>query len=211
MATRHGTIRPAQQYTKERVLDAALKVLTAEGVGGLTVRSVAEAAGASTLAVYARFGGRSGLLDTLYERAFDVLQERFDELPPLSNDYAGDIIAFAVIYRRFALDNPARYALMFERVVSDFNPDPALRVSVLQHSFGLLTSRVRRCSPTGADDVKLSYLLFTTMHGLVSNELTQRIRGPIPGWFLRPTEEANEPLYLDGISAMIVGLGLHCG
>jgi AcrR family transcriptional regulator len=211
MATRHGTVRPAQQYSKERVLDAALKVLMDEGVAGLTVRGVAEAAGASTIAVYTRFGGRAGLLDTLYERAFDLLREQLDELPPPSNDYAGDLIAFAMTYRRFALENPARYALMFERPVPDFNPDPALRVAVLQQSFELLVSRVERCSPKGADNVKLGFLLFTTMHGLVSNELTQRARGPIPGWFLRPTEEANEPVYLDGISAMIVGLGFNCG
>jgi AcrR family transcriptional regulator len=211
MATRHGTVRPAQQYTKERVLDAALKVLKDAGVAGLTVRSVAEAAGASTIAVYTRFGGRTGLLDTLYERAFDLLHEKLGDLPPPSNDYAGDILAFAMAYRRFALENPARYALMFERPVPDYTPDPALRVAVLQQSFGLLVSRVERCSPHGADNVKLSFLLFTTMHGLVSNELTQQARGPIPGWFLRPTEDANEPMFLDGISAMIVGLGFNCG
>jgi len=211
MATRHGSVRPAQQYTKERVLDAALKVLMNDGVAGLTVRGVAEAAGASTIAVYTRFGGRTGLLDTLYERAFDLLHEKLGELPPPSNDYAGDILAFAMAYRRFALENPARYALMFERPVPDYTPDPALRVAVLQQSFGLLVNRVERCSPHGADDIKLSFLLFTTMHGLVSNELTQRARGPIPGWFLRPTEDANEPMFLDGISAMIVGLGFNCG
>src|ERR1700704_4226527 len=75
MATRHGTVRPAQQHTKERFLDAALKVLVNDGVNGLTVRGIAEAARASTIAVYTRFGGRSDLLDALYERTFDLLRE----------------------------------------------------------------------------------------------------------------------------------------
>ncbi|MDT7725099.1 MAG: hypothetical protein QOI21_1675 [Actinomycetota bacterium] len=208
MATRHGTVRPAQQHLQERFLDAALKVLADDGVTGLTVRSVAEAAGASTIAVYARFGGRSGLLDTLYEHTFDLLRETLEAMPPLSGDHEGDLLAFAMTYRRFALESPARYALMFERQVADFSPDPSLRVAVLETIFVLLVKRVERASPPSADDVKLSYLLWTAMHGLVSSELTQQARGPIPGWFLRPTEDPNEPVFLDGVSAMISGLNL---
>jgi AcrR family transcriptional regulator len=208
MATRHGTVRPAQQHLKERFLDAALRVLVDDGVNGLTVRSVAEAAGASTIAVYTRFGGRSGLLDSLYERTFDLLRESLEALPPPSSDPEGDILAFAMTYRRFALESPARYALMFERPVTEFSPDPSLRVAVLEKIFALLVKRVERTSRPGADDVRLGYLLWTAMHGLVSNELTQQARGPIPGWFLRPTEDANEPVYLEGVSAMIAGLNL---
>jgi AcrR family transcriptional regulator len=206
MATRHGTVRPAQQHTTERFLDAALKVLIDQGVAGLTVRGVAEMAGASTIVVYTRFGGRSGLLDALYERTFDLLRAALEEVPPPSADLVGDIIAFAMAYRRFALENPARYSLMFEPPLPGFRPDPDLRVAVLHNSFELLVARVRRVTPPDADPIRLGFLLWTSMHGLVSTELTQRARGPIPGWFLPPTEEANEPLYLDGVTAMITGL-----
>jgi AcrR family transcriptional regulator len=206
MATRHGAARPAQQHTKKRILDAALNVLTEQGVAGLTVRGIAEDAGASTIAVYTRFGGRSGVLDALYERTFDLLRNALEAVPPLSSDLTGDILAFAMAYRRFALESPARYALMFEHTVPGFNPDPDLRVAVLRDSFDLLVLRVRRVIPADADPVRFSYLLWTTMHGLVSNELTQQARGPIRGWFFVPTEQANEHLYLDGVTAMIIGL-----
>ena len=86
MATRHLSMRPAEQGNRERFLDAALAVLFDRGVTGLTVRGVAEAAGASTLSVYARFGGRAGLLDALYERTFDSLRELLEGLPPASPD-----------------------------------------------------------------------------------------------------------------------------
>ena len=75
MATRHVSMRPAEHGHRERYLDAALSVLFDRGVTALTVRGVAEAAGASTISVYTRFGGRSGLLDALYERTFDSLRE----------------------------------------------------------------------------------------------------------------------------------------
>jgi AcrR family transcriptional regulator len=208
MATRHGTVRPAQQHTKERFLDAALKVLVNDGVNGLTVRGIAEAAGVSTIAVYTRFGGRSDLLDALYERTFDLLREALERLPPLSSDHAGNLIAFAMEYRRFALESPTRYALMFERPVPDFKPDPALRIAALRHSFAPLLDRVQRASPPGADAARLSYHLWSAIHGMVSNELTQHARGPISGGFLPPTAEAYEPVYLEGVTAMIAGLGI---
>lgn len=189
-------------------MDAALQVLMDHGVFGLTVRGVAQSAGVSTIAVYTRFGGRSGLLDALYEHTFDLLRRALEATPPTSGEPAGDIVAFAMTYRQFALESPARYALMFERPVPDFTPDPALRVAVVRESFAMLMRRVQRAGPPGLDAVHPSFLLWATMHGLVSYELTQKLRGVIPGWFLPPTEEANEPIYLAGVTAMINGLGL---
>ncbi|MFD8495833.1 TetR/AcrR family transcriptional regulator [Amycolatopsis sp. NPDC059657] len=208
MATRHGTARPSQQAHREKFLDAALKLLVENGVAGLTVRAVAELAGSTTIAVYTRFGGRAGVLDALYERVFELLSEALDTIPPPSGDPREDLMVCALAYRDFGLESPARYAFMFERPVPDFDPDPALRVTVLRDSFSVLLRRVERCAPPGADAVRLAYLLWTTMHGLVSVELVQQMRGPLPGWFLEPTPEANEPVYREGILAMINGLDL---
>jgi AcrR family transcriptional regulator len=209
VATRHLPMRPADQGGRERYLDAALSVLVNRGVPGLTVRGVAEAAGASTLSVYARFGGRAGLLDALYERTFDSLRELLEGLPPSSQDGVADLLHLALQYRHFARESPTRYALMFERPVPGFDPDPALRSAVLRTTFTLFIARVQRVCPPGADARSAAYRLWTAMHGLVGAELMMASRRPLPDWFIPPTEEAHEQMYRDGVTAMITGLGLH--
>jgi AcrR family transcriptional regulator len=202
-------MRPAEQGGRERYLDAALSVLLDRGVPGLTVRGVAEAAGASTLSVYARFGGRAGLLDALYERTFDSLRELLEGLPPASPDGIADLLHLASEYRLFARESPVRYALMFERPVPGFDPDPALRSAVLRTTFTLFIARVQRVCPPDADARAAAYQLWTTMHGLVGSELMLASRTPLPDWFIPPTEEANEEMYRRGVGAMMAGLGLR--
>ena len=209
MATRHLSMRPAEQGTRERFLDAALSVLFDRGVSGLSVRGVAEAAGASTLSVYARFGGRAGLLDALYERTFDSLRELLEGLPPSSPDGVADLLHLALEYRLFALESPVRYALMFERPVPGFDPDPALRSAVLRTTFTLFIARVERVCPPGADARAAAYQLWTAMHGLVGAELMLASRTPLPDWFIPPTDEANEEMYRRGVTAMMTGLDLR--
>jgi AcrR family transcriptional regulator len=209
MATRHLSVQPADQNSRKRFLDAALAVLTDRGVAGLTVRGVAEAAGASTITVYTRFGGRTGLLDALYERAFDLMREQLLDVPPETEDGLADLLEVALAYRRFALENPARYALMYERSVHDFDPDPDLRKAVMQTTFVMFVDKIRRISRPGADLQQLGYLLWTSMHGLVSVELTMRSQTPLSDWFIENTEEANEDVYRTGVRAMCTGLGLR--
>ncbi|WIV53520.1 TetR/AcrR family transcriptional regulator [Amycolatopsis nalaikhensis] len=209
MATRHLSVRPAEQGNRERFLDAALTVLLDRGVPGLTVRGVAEAAGASTISVYARFGGRAGLLDALYERTFDSLREMLESLPPSTSDGVGDLLHLALQYREFARESPTRYALMFERPVPGFDPDPALRSAVLRTVFRLFIDRVARVCPPETDARAAAYQLWTTMHGLIGAELMLASRTPLPDWFIPPTDEANEEMYRQGVGAMMTGLGLR--
>lgn len=209
MATRHLSTRPAEQHHRGRFLDAALAVLADRGVAGLTVRAVAERAGASTITVYTRFGGRTGLLDALYERAYDALADELRTGPPADGGGVADLLAVALAYRRFALENPARYGLMFERAVHDYDPDPALRSGVVRTSFAELAGKISRICPPDADPRECCYLFWTAMHGLVSVELTISSQSPLEEWFLDPSDAAQEAIYRRGIEAMISGLGLR--
>ncbi|GHE83172.1 TetR family transcriptional regulator [Amycolatopsis deserti] len=211
MATRHGPAGPADSHSRERFLQAALKVLLEHGVSGLTVRSVAEAAGTSTIGVYTRFGGRNGVLDALYERTFEMLHEKFAAVPRVPGDPAAGILALARAYRRFALDSPARYSFMFEQSVPGFDPDPDLRAFAQRSTFDLLVDRVTPATPPGRDPNVTGYLIWTTMHGLVSVELTHRARNPPPKWFIATTDTAYDDIFGAGIRAMLNGLDLEFG
>jgi AcrR family transcriptional regulator len=215
---------------RERLIAAGLGLLNERGAAELTVRRVAEYAGTSTMGIYSQFGGRTGLLQAIYRRGFDELrvalvaalspsrQDEEDEEPtaeipshpPQDNaDAIGAILALATSYRRFALDHPGLYSLMFERPVPDFDPSPELRSWALGETFSLLIEQVSRAQRAGLlagrDPTRQAYLLWTITHGITSVELTHAARSALPGWFLNSDDVGVEVL-CEGVRAVLAGM-----
>jgi AcrR family transcriptional regulator len=207
MATLSGPPPPQPDELRERLVDAGLELLDRYGPAELTVRRIAEAAGTSTMGVYTKFGARTGVLEAIYRRGFELLRAALDAVPHI-DDAIRHILDLALAYRRFAIANPALYAFMFEQPVPDFDPDPTLRVEVLDTTFGLLVTAVQRAAAQGAlpdgDPVHTSVLVWCLAHGMVSLELTHAARSPQPGWF-PDGPDAGERILLDGVRATLLG------
>jgi AcrR family transcriptional regulator len=194
---------------RERLVVAGLRVLHEHGAAELTVRRVAEVAGSSTMGIYSRFGGRAGMLEAIYRRGFEALRDALVAATASAPDPVGRILATVTAYRRFALDGPALYALMFERPLPGFDPSPQLRTEALNMCFTLLVEPVAEAQRAGAvagdDPVRPAYLIWTTAHGITSIELTHAQRSPLPGWFI-DYPETGERMLLDGVRAVLTGL-----
>jgi AcrR family transcriptional regulator len=200
---------PGDPGGRERFIFAALRVLHESGAAELTLRRVAQQAGSSTMGIYSCFGGRAGMLEAIYRRGFELLK---DAITAPGTGTAGPrraIIAMATAYRRFALGNPALYALMFERPLPGFDPPPQLRSWALNLTFTPLVEQVARAQASGLlageDPIRPAYLLWTTIHGITSIELTHAVRSPLPGWFI-DSPEAGEQILLDAVRAVLTGL-----
>ena len=124
------------------------------------------------MGVYTHFGSKQGLLEQLYLHGFRRLEDRLDSVP---SDGQGrqELLAFALAYRAFALDNEALYGLMFERATPDFIPSDASRLAGLS-TFEMLATRVAAWRPDFIDPAADAHLAWATMHGLVSIELMHR-------------------------------------
>jgi AcrR family transcriptional regulator len=158
--------------TRETLLDAALRLLEERGPGALRIRDVAAAAEQSTMGVYTHFGSKQGLLEQLYLYGFRRLEDRLDPIPS-GGQGREELLAFALAYRAFALDNEALYGLMFERATPDFVPSDASRLAGLS-TFEMLAARVADWGPDLTDPASDAHLVWATMHGLVSIELMHR-------------------------------------
>src|SRR5215212_12129222 len=121
---------------RQTLLDAALGLLEERGPGALRIRDLAAAAEQSTMGVYTHFGSKQGLLEQLYLHGFDRLERRLQAVPDVG-DRRHRLLAFALAYRGFALDNEALYGLMFERATPDFVPSDESRLAGLR-TFELL-------------------------------------------------------------------------
>src|SRR5436189_1981116 len=131
---------PSASTTRETLLDAALRLLEERGPGALRIRDLAAAAEQSTMGVYTHFGSKQGLLEQLYLHGFRRLEERLNGVSSDGQDRRA-LLAFALAYRAFALDNEALYGLMFERATPDFVPSDTSRLPGLA-TFQILATRV---------------------------------------------------------------------
>lgn len=156
-----------------RLLDTAGELLTAEGPDALSLRRLAAAAGTSTSAVYALFGGKPGILRGLFIEAFTRFAAHLDTVTA-SADPLADLLALGRAYRASALANPHLYAVMFGSPVPGFEPAPE-DYAHAEATFAPLLYTVRRAVAAGllrdAGPYLIATALWANVHGLVSLEL----------------------------------------
>jgi AcrR family transcriptional regulator len=180
------------------LLKAASDLLATGGPAALTVRGIANAAGVSTMNVYSRFGGKDGVVEHLFVEGFRRLGEAMSDRPS-TDDPIADIRACGMGYRQFAIDNQTLYAVMFDRVVPDFQPSVGAQV-LAGATLDLLAKRLERAMTAGllapADPLHTAALVWATCHGVVSLELKQ----------VGPTMVDWPAVYDDATSMIIKGL-----
>lgn len=74
---------------RERFIAAGLRVLHERGAAELTLRRVAELAGSSTMGIYSCFGGRAGMLEAMYRRGFELLEDAITAPRPVRQTRSG--------------------------------------------------------------------------------------------------------------------------
>ncbi len=136
------------EKTRQELLGAAEQLVEDGGLEALTVRSVADAVGTSTRAVYSLFGSKEGLIVGLGRRAFELLSAELEALPS-TRDPAADLIAAGVtVFRGFAIEHPALFRLGIQRTL----PEPRLATSFVaaaSEALEVLEGRVERVRAAG--------------------------------------------------------------
>lgn len=163
------------------LLAAAARVLTEEGPAALTVRRVAEAVNASTKLIYTHFGGKDGLLEALYLHSFASLTQAF-QLHQGEPDPHRRFRLMIDTYRSFALREPALYNVMFGDLGRAWEA-PAESRRKAWTSFETLRQTVQDCLPPAraADATRVTYLLWSAAHGVVSVEMRGLLGGSVQG------------------------------
>lgn len=178
--TRRAPRTPSRDL-ESALLAAAEAVLLRDGPEGITVRAVATEAGVSPMGVYNRFGSKQGLVDLLLIRGFDLLREAIAGGGEI--DAVERLNAAGQRYRRFALENPQYYALMFGAGARKADRSS----EVTEHAaaaFGELVGHVAYAMATGAvaqgDAFELAQQIWCSVHGAVTLELSELFKTPDP-------------------------------
>lgn len=169
-----GRKRVHDERLRERLLDAAGQRLVEQGLGGLSLRTLAADADTSTAAVYSLFGGKPGMLSALHERAFQRLGAG-QAAVGISDDPVEDVVRLGLAYRASAVADPHGYQIMFGGEIRPDQVGPR-QLEAAAGTFVPLLTAVRRCVGEGRfrRDVpaeSIATALWANVHGLVSLQL----------------------------------------
>ena len=102
----HGDLRRA-------LVDAARRLLEAEGPSALSLRAVAREAGVSPAAPYHHFKDKAELLDAVAQEGWQILGVQMAEAKTKAVGMQ-QLTALGIAYVCFARDNPALYRVMYD-------------------------------------------------------------------------------------------------
>lgn len=193
-----GRRRVHDESTSQALLDAAEAILEADGVPGLTVRSVAERVGVSTRAVYSTLGSKEGLLQELGVRAYHLLGSLVDALPR-TGDPASDLVSAGVNgFRPFALAHPGLFRIGIQLTDAPAATRPGIR-SAADRALATLLERLTRLHLAGGLDDRPLLIAATQFHATCEGLAAAELRGALP----LTTDPAD--IWQGGLTALVRG------
>jgi AcrR family transcriptional regulator len=132
----------------------ARRQLAEQGPGGLSLRAIARQMGTAPSALYRYFPSQSDLVTELCVEAYDSLAETLatarDAQP--GGDHAGRWVAVCHAYRRWSLDHPADFALIFGTPLPGYHAPPEVTAAAAGRAIGVAADVYAAAVQAGAAD-----------------------------------------------------------
>jgi AcrR family transcriptional regulator len=186
-----GRPREHDERTAAALLAAAERAVQDGGIDALSVRGVAADVGTTTRAVYSVYGSKDGLVAALAARPFELLRDGLESVP-VTDDPAADLVAAALMYRRFSKEHPSLWALGMQYVGSD-----TVRM-VAWESLNLLKERVGRLAEAEGLHGRTVDQATLQFHALCEGMAAVELRG-------RPEVSDWEAMWRQAFAALVAG------
>jgi AcrR family transcriptional regulator len=129
-----------REATKAEILDAAWAIVRKDGLAALSLRDLARQVGMRAPSLYQYFDSKHAIYDAMFAQGNRALVDRVNAFTE-TGEPEQNLRCVARIFVEFAVEDPARYQLLFQRTIPGFEPSP--------ESYGLAVSLVQR----GADQL----------------------------------------------------------
>lgn len=168
---------------RDQILTAARELFLERGVEKTSIRNIADKIEYSPGTIYQYFKDKGDILHHLHQDGFIELGNRFKVLRSVS-DPMERLKAMGQVYIDFALEFTDMYDLMFiMQAPMDFLAKHEEEWNEGKATFNALKSTVAECMDkghfAGHELEPLSYLIWSTVHGLVTLEIRQRNKAVI--------------------------------
>ena len=173
------------EQLREALLRAAERTIEAEGYQALRARALAEEVGCAVGAIYTVFPDLDALALAVKSRIIDVLDAALAQAVANAAGQGASaeqaairrLLALAQAYLRFAVEQAARWRMLFEYRVAPGNTLPDWYVERLDAVFTHVDEPLHVLVPGLADDrrAELGRGLFSAVHGIVVLGLEQKL------------------------------------
>ncbi len=165
--------------TRQSILATARELFLLKGFEATTIRNIAEKIEYSPSTIYQHFKDKNEIFYTIHSEAFAELV-RYLNASEMHKNPMDQLIALGQIYIQFALENPELYDLMFimEAPIDFLKYLEDANWIEGKMAFDYLKSVIANCIQQGlikeTDLESLSYLIWSTVHGLVTISIRKR-------------------------------------
>ncbi|MEV7212699.1 TetR/AcrR family transcriptional regulator [Kitasatospora cineracea] len=152
-----------QTPLRERLVDAGVELVLAEGSGAVGLREIARRAGVSHGAPRRYFPTHRALLSAVARRGFEELAGRFAAVP--AGDARARVAGTARAYLAYAAERRGMFELMFRHDLLDGEGRPPLREATVP-LFEELARLVGECTGDAERAPVATAALWANLHGL---------------------------------------------
>jgi AcrR family transcriptional regulator len=150
-----GRRQDSREQIEGRIVELGRQQLVERGAAGLSVRAIARELGMVSSAIYRYVSSRDDLLTLLLVDAYSELADAVDRARETVGDlWSDDVVAIARATRRWAVEHPARWALLYGTPVPGYHAPAERTVAVGTRVVGVLFDAVAAGITTG--DIRLT-------------------------------------------------------
>ena len=129
-----------REATRSEILEASWALVREHGLSGLALRDIAAKVGMRAPSLYWYFDSKHAIYDAMFAEGNRTLLDRMNgEEPP--TEPRALLRQLASVFVEFGMQDAARFQLMFQRTIPDFEPSAesyALATEVVERSRGWL-------------------------------------------------------------------------
>src|SRR6478609_4612038 len=129
--------------TKREIVHAAWLLARQRGLGGWSLRDVADAVGMRAPSLYEYFEGKNALYDAMFADGYTELLDKIDSAPD-EQDPDRLLSIAAHLFFDFCVEDPARHQLLFLRTLPGFEPSSE-SYALAQSALDRLTEVLAAC------------------------------------------------------------------
>ncbi len=119
-----------RQATRDEIVAAAWELVREKGLAGLSLRDLAARVGLKAPSLYSYFDSKHAIYDAMFMEGYLAFEAGWERLAaeatedPAALEGIDLLRTMATRYVEFCTDDPARFQLLFQRTIPDFEPSP---------------------------------------------------------------------------------------